>query len=157
MSDKKIEIEAPEDYELVQDGMNIKFVKSDKRFLSWEEKDSGLNGYYIDVASGVYTAGNCPRQGANKNIFAKESQARGALALAVLSQQLADVNQGWEPDWKKDGCKWCIHSELVDGRFIFVVAGFWHARHFLTFKTKEDAEKFLPANIEKINFAKDFL
>jgi hypothetical protein len=50
MSDKKIEIEAPEDYELVQDGMNIKFVKSDKRFLSWEEKDSGLNGYYIDVA-----------------------------------------------------------------------------------------------------------
>jgi hypothetical protein len=31
MSDKKIEIEVPEDYELVQDGMNIKFVKSDKR------------------------------------------------------------------------------------------------------------------------------
>jgi hypothetical protein len=61
VSDKKIEIEVPEDYELVQDGMNIKFVKSDKRFLSWEEKDSGLNGYYIDVASGVYTAGNCPR------------------------------------------------------------------------------------------------
>jgi hypothetical protein len=27
MSDKKIEIEVPEGYELVQDGMNIKFVK----------------------------------------------------------------------------------------------------------------------------------
>jgi hypothetical protein len=53
-----IEIEVPVGYKLVQDGMNIKFVKIDERFLSWEEKDSGLNGYYIDVASGVYTAGN---------------------------------------------------------------------------------------------------
>jgi hypothetical protein len=72
------------------------------------------------------------------------------LLLKTFQRQLADVNQGWEPKWKKDGCKWCIHGELVDGHFIFVVAGFWHLRHFLTFKTKEDAEKFLATNIEKI-------
>jgi hypothetical protein len=42
--DKKIEIEieVPVGYKLVQDGMNIKFVKIDERFLSWEEKDSKL-------------------------------------------------------------------------------------------------------------------
>ena len=154
---KKIEIEVPEDYELVQDGMNIKFVKSDKRFLKWGEKDNNLSGYCIDRVSEVYAIGDCPRFDLNRKTFAKESQAEGMIAMAVLSQQLADVNQGWEPDWKKDGCKWCIHSELVDGHFIFVVAGFWHLRHFLTFKTKEDAEKFLAANIKEINFAKDFL
>jgi hypothetical protein len=36
MSDKKIEIEVPEGYKLVQDGMNIKFVKKDERFLKWQ-------------------------------------------------------------------------------------------------------------------------
>jgi hypothetical protein len=48
---KKIEIEVPVGYELVQDGMNIKFVKSDKRFLKWEEKDNNLSGYCVDRVS----------------------------------------------------------------------------------------------------------
>jgi hypothetical protein len=66
--------------------------------------------HHIDRVSEVYAIGDCPRFDLNRKTFAKESQAEGMIAMAVLSQQLADVNQGWEPDWKKDGCKWCIHS-----------------------------------------------
>jgi hypothetical protein len=35
----------------------------------------------------------------NRNVFYDSEQARGALALAMLSQQLEDVNLGWNPEW----------------------------------------------------------
>jgi hypothetical protein len=39
--------------------------------------------------------------------------------------------------------KWCIHNEFEDGHFGFAVSGGWCYRHFLTFKTKEDASVHL--------------
>jgi hypothetical protein len=157
MSDKKIEIEVPEGYELVQDGMNIKFVKKDERFLSWEEKDSKLTGYCVNSFSWVYAPYNYDRNCTTMNTFATESQAKGSLALSMLSQQLADVNGDWEPDWGKDNMKWCIHSEFNGSEFVFIVTYYWRNHHFLTFKTKEDAEKFLSINIKEIKLAKDFI
>jgi hypothetical protein len=46
----------------------------------------------------ISAADSHPRDKSNRNIFAKESQAKGMVAMAMLSQQLADVNQGWEPN-----------------------------------------------------------
>jgi hypothetical protein len=60
--------------------MNIKFVKSDKRFLKWEEKDNNLSGYCVDRVSEVYAIGDCPRFDLNRKTFAKQSQARGMIA-----------------------------------------------------------------------------
>jgi hypothetical protein len=155
--DKKIEIEVPVGYKLVQDGMNIKFAKIDEPLTGWWDKEDTVSGHYVGGDSEAYAADSHPRDKSNRNIFAKESQAKGMVAMAMLSQQLADVNQGWEPNWKKYSCKWCIHGELEDGHFVFVVAGVWHLRHFLSFKTKEDAEKFLDENIKEIKLAKDFI
>jgi hypothetical protein len=156
--DKKIEIEVPVGYKLVQDGMNIKFVKIDERFLSWEEKDSKLTGYCINSFSEVYAVYDCPRRSSNRNIFAKESQARGSRVLAMLSQQLADFNGGWEPDWGEGtGAKYCICSRFCGKRHIFVVDCFRDYPRFLALKTREDAEKFLEVNIDEIELAKDFI
>jgi hypothetical protein len=55
-----------------------------------------------------------PRDRSNRNIFAKESQTEGMIAMAMLSQQLADVNGDWEPDWGEKDIKYCIYSEFVD-------------------------------------------
>jgi hypothetical protein len=155
---KKIEIEVPVGYELVQDGMNIKFVKKDERFLSWEEKDSKLTGYCVNSFSGVYAPYNYDRNCTTINTFATESQAKGSIALAMLSQQLADFNGEWEPQWGEGTVdKWCINSEFEDGHFVFVVSGGWCYHRFLAFKTKEDAEKFLSTNIDEIKLAKDFI
>jgi hypothetical protein len=72
---KKIEIEIPEGYKLVQDGMKFEFVKKDERFLSWEEKDSKLTGYRVSSASDVYSVDNYDRNDTTMNIFATEAQA----------------------------------------------------------------------------------
>jgi hypothetical protein len=58
-----------------------------------------LTGYRVNSFSEVYAACNYDRNCTTINFFAKESQAEGSLALAKLSQQLADVNGDWEPDW----------------------------------------------------------
>jgi hypothetical protein len=47
----------------------------------------------------VYAAYNYDRNCTTINTFATESQAEGSLALAMLSQQLADFNGEWEPQW----------------------------------------------------------
>ena len=146
----EIEIEVPEDYELVQDGMNIKFVKSDKRFLKWEEKDNNLSGYCVDRVSEVYAIGDCPRFDLNRKTFAKQSQARGMIAMAVLSQQLADVNQDWVPKWSSDEVKYCIVRNCTRWNFVLEIEEFKNRYHFLAFKTREDAEKFLKENLDEL-------
>jgi hypothetical protein len=155
--DKKIEIEVPEGYELVQDGMNIKFVKKDEPITGWWDKDTTVSGHYVDGVSDVCVADSHPRNRGNRNIFATESQAKGSIAMAMLSQQLADVNGDWEPEWEEEYYNWCIRSEFNGSELVFVVTCYWRIHNFLAFKTKKDAEKFLDENIKEIKLAKDFI
>jgi hypothetical protein len=156
--DKKIEIEVPVGYKLVQDGMNIKFVKIDEFLTGWWSKEDTVSGHYVDGVSDICVADSHPRDRSNRNIFAKESQTEGMIAMAMLSQQLADFNGGWEPDWEeREYDKYCIHREFSGGSLAFRVACYWHIYHFLSFRTKEDAEEFLSTNIDEIELAKDFI
>ena len=156
--DKKIEIEVPKGYKLVQDGMKFEFVKKDERFLSWEEKDSKLTGYRVSSASDVYSVDNYDRSGTSRNIFETESQAIGSRALSKLSQQLADFNGEWGAKWGEGtDAKYCIYSRVCGKKHIFVVDCFRDYPRFLALKTREDAEKFLEVNIDEIELAKDFI
>jgi hypothetical protein len=42
------------------------------------------------------------------------------IAMAMLSQQLADFNGGWEPDWEEEYYNWCIRSEFNGSELVFV-------------------------------------
>jgi hypothetical protein len=49
----------------------------------------------------------------DRHIFLKESQAIGSISLAVLTQQLADFNEGWYPEWwDDDKTKFCIVNDF---------------------------------------------
>ena len=158
MSDKKIEIEVPVGYELVQDGMKFEFVKKDERFLKWGEKDSKLSGYCVDRVSEVYAIGDRPRFDLNRKTFATESQAEGMIAMAMLSQQLADFNGEWKPKWGEGtGAKYCIHSRVCGISHAFHVGCYWDIPRLFAFETRKDAEKFLEVNIDEIELAKDFI
>ena len=150
MKDKKIEIKVPDGYDFVQDGLDIKFVKQNG---SWDSKDK-ISGYYVNKDSKVVGCVPFPRAEKHSNIFHKKSQAVGSLALARLTQQLADVNGDWEPDWT-DGneSKYCIYRSS-DKYKVFCSDV---EPEFLAFKTEEDAEEFLKANIKEIKLAKDFI
>jgi hypothetical protein len=163
MEDEKIEITVPSGYELKQNGLNIEFVKKpDSRFLKWEDKEAALRGCYIGANSTFnHTSGldgSTIRKTSNRNTFKTASQAVGSINLAVLTQQLADVNGDWKPDWDNgEESKYCIRRESRGGAPIILIRMIvsWH--HFLAFKTKEDAEEFLKANIDEIEAAKDFI
>jgi hypothetical protein len=80
------------------------------------------------------------------------------IAMAMLSQQLADFNEGWAPDWEEyKQVKWCIHCILNGDSIVFSVDSYQYKPRFLSFRTKEDAEKFLEVNIDEIELAKDFI
>ena len=161
MSDKKIEITVPDGYELVQDGLDIKFVertkKMDERLSKWCDKDSELNGYYVNDDSTITAAVHFIRREGNRNIFATVAQAESSIALAMLSQQVVDCNGDWTPDWKENTTKWCIRRECHDGRDIFTVDFEYHHSHFLAFESEAIAEEFLKVNIDELRMAKDFV
>ena len=163
MKDEKIQVSVPRGYELKQNGLNIEFVKKpDSHFLKWEDKKTELRGCYIGANSTFnHTSGldgSSIRKTSNRNVFKTASQAVGSINLAVLTQQLADVNGDWKPDWDNgEESKYCIRRESRGGAPIILIRMIvsWH--HFLAFKTKEDAEEFLKANIDEIEAAKDFI
>jgi hypothetical protein len=55
----------------------------------------GANSTY-NHTSGLDGSSN--RKTSNRNTFKTVSQAVGSINLAVLTQQLADFNEGWEPE-----------------------------------------------------------
>ena len=161
MRDEKTEITVPYGYELVQDGLDIRFVekakKLDERLKKWCDVDSELNGYYVNNASSIIAVTHGVRRHGNRNIFATVAQAESSIALAMLSQQVVDYNGDWTPDWEENTTKWCVRRECHDGRDIFTVDFEYHHSHFLAFETEAIADEFLKVNIDELRMAKDFI
>ena len=161
MNDEKTEITVPYGYELMQDGLDIKFVKKTKKVdecsAKWRDKENSVHGYYVDDESNVVAGVHGVRRDGNRNIFATVAQAESSLALAMLSQQVADCTGDWTPDWEGNTTKWCIRREWHDGRDIYTIDSEYHHSHFLAFETEVIAEGFLKANIDEIKMAKDFI
>ena len=164
MEDEKIEISVPKGYELKQNGLDIKFVKKpDSHSLKWEDKQTKLIGSYIGANSMINHTnsldGSSIRKTSNRNVFKTASQAIGSISLAVLTQQLADFNGDWKPDWTDDEeLKYCISREFNDnGGYSFEIKANYFWFRFLALKNQKDAEEFLKANIDEIEAAKDFI
>jgi hypothetical protein len=154
MEDEKIEISVPKGYKLIQDGLEIKFVEQNG---NWDSKGK-ISGYYVNNISEVVGFVPFPRAEKHGNIFHKKSQAVGSLNLARLSQQLADFNKDWEPDWFDDEkTKFCIVSDFRGACVEFKVVQRTTLSRFLAFKTKQDAEEFLEVNFDEIYFAIEFI
>ena len=113
---------------------------------SWEEfcemhpvEEDGEE-YYIDVDSNtsyVYKGVRNPEF--YKNVLPSKEAAKAHLALMQLHQLRDCYRQGWLPDWSDSNqCKWCI---MFDTDTFIVQTGICCNR-FLTFQSKEIAEKF---------------
>jgi hypothetical protein len=81
------------------------------------DKDK-ISGYYVNKDSKIVGCVPFPRAEKHSNIFHKESQAVGSLALARLSQQLADFNAKTDILCHSTFCLFCLvalsnHSSLV--------------------------------------------
>lgn len=154
---KELKITPPEGYEVDKENSTfdcIKFKPINKRWR--DNTEANISGWYmLTSTSKIYqceTVRNTPN---NYCLFATEKYAKSALAMARISQIMAnDERFGGvvtDEEWKDDNMsKYCIlrrGNEIFRDFFMF-------SFYFLAFHTAEQRELFLKENEDLV---KDYL
>jgi hypothetical protein len=138
MSEKTISVDVPEGFEFVREGNVCFFRRLSKDFSVWKSKYNPVGGYFVSIASEVCETiepvVGSGRSLDDRNVFFTSEQAVGSRALAMLSQQLADVIV-------RNCTRWNFVLEIEESK---------NRCHFLAFKTREDAEEFLKENLDEL-------
>lgn len=117
------------------------FGKENLIEFKWESLGA-VSGYYIDSCSEISCEFSHPSIRIHRNIFATENQAKSCLAMSQISQLMRYYNGNWVPNWKnKSQDKYCIIYDGDDESL--KVFCYTYAKHFISFRTREIAEKFL--------------
>lgn len=152
--DKEIKITPPEGYEIDKENSTfdcIKFKPLEKRWRN--DITNILTGYFINNWSELIPTGRfnvC----SNYNIFATEKQAKSALAMARISQIMAnDKRFGGvvtDEEWNRATTKYIIARS--DNAIIY--SRYQATYQFLAFHTSAQRDLFLKENRDLI---KDYL
>lgn len=117
---------------------------------NWKELGK-IRGFYLSDESKIEVQ---PLGDSNykeyKALFATEKQARSALAMAQLSQLMADLGDECNVDWNNNSAKYVIYRDGVD--IYKSIAD--NVYKFLSFKTAKVRDAFLEKHKELI---KDYL
>lgn len=156
METKEIKISVPDGYEIDKEKSTFECIKFKPVVKKWRDnKDELLEGYFIDQVSRIQHVPPCYNNTFNNNIFVTEKHAKSALAMAQISQIMAnDKRFGGiitDKEWiDEDVVKFCIvrdQSQLA----------FYSRRRsydFLAFHTVEQRGLFLKENEDLV---KDYL
>ena len=152
MNSKEIKITPPEGYEIDKEKSTfdcIKFKPIKKK--RWRDDENIiLTGCFIDsisIITKVLAKNRCTNIGDNFNIFATEKQAKSALAMARISQIMAnDERFGGvvtDKEWNnKITCKY-----VIDRKFDVIIKSTYLSYYtFLAFHTEEQRDLFLEEN-----------
>ena len=155
---KEIKITPPEGYEIDKENSTFDCIKFKRVVKRWRDKiEEMFVGYYIDTTNcRIQKAGQCFNVKHNHNIFATAKQAKSALAMAYISQIMAnderfggvvtDEEQGNKNIWK--------YSINRKDNTIEKYSGTYGIDHFLSFHTAEQRDLFLEENEDLV---KDYL
>lgn len=117
------------------------FGKENLIEFNWESLEE-ITGYYINGDSAISSEETYLIHSYHRNIFATENQAKSCLAMSQISQLMRYYNGDWVPDWKnKSEEKYSINYNGNDESLKVVFNTY--AKYFITFRTREIAEKFL--------------
>lgn len=122
---------------------------------TWENLES-ISGWCTDGYSKVLRAINNDTTQDHKNVFKTKEQAEASIALAMLSQLMAQerYNGNWKPDWgNSEESKYAIYfqKEKINKDF------FETCSQFLAFPTPKKRDQFLENHRDLILKAKPFL
>ncbi len=108
-----------------------------KKVGKWEDLER-ISGWFAGSDSRISKWNSTP-QNSVRNIFATESQAQSALAMAQLSQLMKHVNGDWVADWKTNVAKHVIRRmyDNIDGDIGI------NLHYFLAFPSEEIRDQFL--------------
>ena len=164
METKEIKINVPDGYEVDKENSTfecIKFKPIKSKFSDYDGKYR-VNGYYISDCSSsimpynVHMTAECYNCKSNKNIFATEKQAKSALAMAQISQIMANDERfgGIVTDEEFKNKNVWIYAINRDMNTIRTYEGTYGIDHFLSFHTPEQRALFLKENRDLV---KDYL
>lgn len=153
--EKEIKITPPEGYEIDKENSTFDCIKFKPVAKRWRDnKHTIIRGFYIDCDANI-----CGHEGENNscdwNLFATEKQAKSALAMAQISQIMAnDERFGGvvtDKEWHSNASyKYTI--ERNDNKI--KINGYYNAYNFLAFHTSEQCDLFLKENEDLV---KDYL
>lgn len=145
--EKEIKITPPDGYEIDKENSTFDCIKFKPITKRWRDDASQLvDGYYItSISEIIYTSHTNARN--NYNMFATEKQAKSALAMARISQIMAnDKRFGGaitDEEWK-DGSLLKFVLERFEGH---INKDFYYDTYvFLAFHSEEQRNLFLEEN-----------
>ena len=135
-----------------EEDFDLRIVEEVELHDKWRDrKDDILKGYYIGASSEIKSdKAGYTHDFSNRNVFADEKQARSALAMAQLSQIMAnDERFGGvvtDEEWRDKKTKYSL-IRACDSVVYFDAVGSYY---FLSFHSPEQRELFLKENEDLI-------
>ena len=145
--EKEIKITPPEGYEIDKVNSTFECIKFKPIKKKWRDEEyAKICGYFINVDASIIPVSQISNTDVNHNIFATEKQAKSALAMAQISQIMAnDERFGGvvtDEEWKDTTLKFVINRV----RNTINKAAFGNSHEFLSFHTQEQRDLFLKEN-----------
>ena len=153
MKTKEIKISVPEGYEIDKENSTFECIKFKKlRPKRWRNKeDAIITGYYTSPNSSILKLNNTSNIPSNHNVFATKKQVKSALAMAQLSQIMAnDERFGGivtDEEWSTNKLPKYYIKRLKNG--ITIGTG-WTEYTFLAFHSPKCRDLFLQENEDLI-------
>ena len=155
---KEIKITPPKGYEIDKENSTFDCIKFKQISERWRDSIGRIEGYYISGNSALRSTealGLVLNTPLNYNTFATKKQAKSSLAMARISQIMANDERFGGPisdeEWDNDDlCKCCIMR--FDNTIIR--QDFFKTYHLLAFHTREQRDLFLEENEDLV---KDYL
>lgn len=148
-------IDIPEGYEIdlkKSTATNIVLKKKEEKTQWRYNPYSIFDGYYIDIQSNILRKPACGNDHSNHNVFATRDQALSALAMARISQIIANDNRFGGPitdeEWANDRINKFVIIRSPYGNIMTEQA--FTSYYFLAFHTKKQRDLFLKENEDLI-------
>lgn len=145
--EKEIKITPPDGYEIDKSNSTFDCIKFKPIAQKWRGNvHNSMQGYFISPNSEITEISPCGNNPSNYNVFATEKQAKSALAMARISQIMAnDKRFGGvvtDEEWMEDSAK-CVleryRGEINKWKYC-------DTYDFLAFHTEEQCDLFLKEN-----------
>ena len=140
-------------YEITLDGTGCYNLEPIDKVKQWEDLGE-ISGCRTSESSQLMQlrAFKCGKN--DRNIFKTVEQAKASIAVAQLTQLLAEFNGDWVADWENNN----VHKHVIlNSEEGLIVAYFMDTSSILAFPTAERAELFLKHHEAKIKEAAPIL
>ena len=152
---REVKITPPEGFEIDRENSTLECIKFKPIIKRWRDKTEEMFvGYYIHIDCSIHKTARCSNKEHNRNVFATKKQAKSALAMARISQIMAnDERFGGavtDEEWHSLGIKYII--ERLDASISKTTSLYCYS--FLAFHTAKQRDLFLEENEDLV---KDYL